>query len=132
MRCPAEYRKGVDYRNLDLWKLAHRLTMAIYQATFHSPPTEQYGLTSQMLRSAFSIPMNIAEGCGGNSDGELRRSLKIALGSAAELEYQVLRCQELGHMHRDAATQVAGEIDHLKRLLTHLSYRLRPTPPRGG
>jgi len=73
-----------------------------------------------MRRSAFSIPMNIAEGWGGNSDGELRRSLKIALGSAAELEYQVLRCPELGHIHRDAATQLAEEIDHVKRLLTRL------------
>jgi four helix bundle protein len=79
-----------------------------------------------MRRAAFSIPMNIAERCGRNSDAELRRSLRIALGSAAEVEYQILLCQELGYLQPDVAAALAEEIDHEKRMLTRLSSRRQP------
>jgi four helix bundle protein len=79
-----------------------------------------------MRRAAFSIPMNIAERCGRNSDAELRRSLRIALGSAAEVEYQILLCQELGYLQPDVAAALAEESDHVKRMLTRLSSRLQP------
>ena len=71
-----------------------------------------------------SIPMNIAEGCGRNSDPELSRFLKIALGSAAEVEYQVLLCQELHYLELETAERLARELDEIKRMLARLIHRL--------
>ncbi len=120
-----------DYRKLDLWHRAHQLTLTIYRATASFPAHEQYGLVSQMRRAAFSIPMNIAEGCGRNSDSELRRALKIALGSAAELEYQVLLSQELAYLHPEAAHEEAEEVDHVNRMLARLCHRIAPAAASG-
>jgi four helix bundle protein len=120
-----------DYRKLDLWNRAHQLTLAIYQMTIPFPPYEQYGLTAQMRRAACSIAMNIAEGCGRNSDAELGRFLRIALGSAAEVEYQVVLSQELGYLQPEAARSICEEIDHLKRMLSRLVRRLHQSPPTG-
>jgi four helix bundle protein len=78
-----------------------------------------------------SIPMNIAEGCGRNSDPELARFLKIALGSAAEVEYQVLLCQELHYLELENAERLARELDEIKRMLARLIHRLTPKIERG-
>lgn len=66
----------------------------VYQLAKEMPSTEKFGLVSQMTRAAVSIPSNIAEGCGRDSDHELRRHLDIAIGSAFELETQLLIVQE--------------------------------------
>ena len=85
-----------DFRNLSVWRLAHELTLAAYRETSRFPSSEQFGLTSQMRRSAASIATNIAEGCGRGSDADFGRFLQIALGSASELEYQLLLAADLG------------------------------------
>jgi len=98
-----------DYRKLGLWNRSHQLALAVYRATANFPVAEKYGLTTQIRRAAISIPMNIAEGCGRNTDPELRRFLKIALGSASELEYQVLLCRALDYLDQSTANDLAGE-----------------------
>lgn len=83
-----------DFRKLKVWEKSHQLTLAIYENTSSFPQSELYGLTSQIRRSAYSIPTNIAEGSGRGSDAELARFLTIAMGSASELEYQLqLACE---------------------------------------
>jgi four helix bundle protein len=62
-----------DFRKLQVWDKAHRLTLDVYRATQNFPKAEQYGLTSQIRRAASSIPANIAEGCGRSGDAELAR-----------------------------------------------------------
>ncbi|MEZ4669962.1 MAG: four helix bundle protein [Anaerolineae bacterium] len=79
-----------DYRKLGVWDKAHKLTLHIYQVTKGFPKDEVYGLTSQIRRSAMSVPSNLAEGSGRGSDGELIRFAHIAAGSAHELDYQIL------------------------------------------
>ena len=79
-----------SFRDLQVWEKAHRLTLAVYSSTMEFPRDEQYGLTSQIRRASSSIAANIAEGCGRSGDGELRRFLEIAMGSASELEYHLL------------------------------------------
>ena len=74
-----------NYKNLDVWKSAHLLTLNTYKATGTLPKDELYGLTSQIRRASVSIPSNIAEGCGRGGKTELGQFLKIALGSANEL-----------------------------------------------
>jgi len=85
-----------DFKNLKVWQKSHALTLEMYKATENFPGNELYGLTSQMRRSCASIPANIAEGCGRNSDPEFARFLAISMGSAAELEYHLLLARDLG------------------------------------
>lgn len=85
-----------NFRTLSVWEKTHQLTLFIYKTTSHFPKEEFYGLVSQMRRAASSIPSNIAEGCGRNSQAQFTRFLNIAFGSASELEYQILLSKDLG------------------------------------
>ncbi len=77
-----------NHRTLATFKLADELALAVYATTKGFPKAEQFGLTSQMRRSAVSVPSNIVEGCARHSEAEFLHYLHIALGSARELEYQ--------------------------------------------
>ncbi|HEX6837928.1 MAG TPA: four helix bundle protein, partial [Polyangia bacterium] len=85
-----------DFRDLKVWQRAHELTLAIYRATATFPSEERFGLTSQMRRSAASVPANIAEGRCRGSDADFGRFLRVALGSAAETEYHLILAGDLG------------------------------------
>jgi four helix bundle protein len=65
-----------DFKQIKVWQKAHHLTLEIYKATQAFPKEELYGLTSQIRRASYSVPANIAEGCGRNGDAELARFLK--------------------------------------------------------
>jgi len=84
-----------DFRQLKVWEKAHQLALAVYKVTKGFPKEELYGLTSQIRRASMSIPTNIAEGCGRNTDAEFARFLQIAMGSASETEYQLLLAHDL-------------------------------------
>jgi four helix bundle protein len=84
-----------NFKELKVWQKAHRLTLDVYKVTTRFPKDEMFGLTSQMRRSSASIPTNIAEGCGRDSRAELARFLSIAMGSASELEYQLILAKDL-------------------------------------
>jgi len=75
-----------NFRDLQVWQKAHRLTLAAYAATSTFPRKKMYGLTSQIRRCAASIAANIAEGCGKRGNPEFQRFLNIASGSASELD----------------------------------------------
>ena len=75
-----------DFRELKVWQKAHELTLAVYRATQSFPRDELYGLTSQLRRSASSIPANLAEGRCRRSDRDFGRFVGIALGSASETD----------------------------------------------
>ncbi|HOY12016.1 MAG TPA: four helix bundle protein [Saprospiraceae bacterium] len=79
-----------DYSNLEFWKRAHSLVILIYKISYNFPKEEIYSLTSQIRRSAISVPSNIAEGSGRNSNQQLINFLQIACGSLSELQYQIL------------------------------------------
>ena len=86
---------NMDHKELDVWKESMKLTALCYEISAQFPSYENYVLKQQFLRSAISIPSNIAEGSGRKSDVELMRFLNIALGSLAELETQYLiACQQ--------------------------------------
>jgi four helix bundle protein len=86
------------HKDLDIWKLGIQLVTEIYKSTGCFPKEELYGLTSQMRRCAVSIPSNIAEGAARKSKREFLRSLYIALGSASELETQIIIAFNLGYL----------------------------------
>ena len=117
-----------DFRNLAVWRHAHQLTLAIYQETSKFPASEKFGLTSQMRRSAASIPTNIAEGCGRGSDPDFARFLSIALGSASELEYQLLLASDLGHLRPGPAALLMDQIQTIKKMASSLVRKTAPRP----
>lgn len=113
-----------DFRQLKVWQKAHQLTLAIYQATASFPRDEIYGLTAQMRRASVSIPSNIAEGCGRNSDAELARFCSMAAGSASELEYQLLLARDLNLIQLSDYPLLAEQIVEIKRMLTVFVQKL--------
>jgi four helix bundle protein len=87
---------GQAFRDLQVWQRAIQLTVAIYRLTQGFPREEVYGLSSQIRRSAVSVPSNIAEGQGRLSIGEFRQFLGIARGSNYELQTQLEIARSLG------------------------------------
>lgn len=114
-----------DFRKLKVWEAGHALTLAVYAATARFPRDEIYGLTSQIRRSASSIPSNIAEGCGRDSAADLARFLHIAMGSASELDYQLQLAHELGYLVRDNCADLEASVQSLKRMLAALIATVR-------
>ena len=106
-----------DFRQLKVWKRAHELTLAVYCVTAAFPKDELYGLTSQVRRSAASIPANIAEGCGRSGDAEFARFLHIAMGSASELDYHLLLAKDLSFLSPAEYDELAGSVAEVKRML---------------
>lgn len=84
-----------DFKDLKVWVKAHELTLGIYKRTRSFPKEELFGLTSQMRRASISVEANIAEGCGRRSDGEMKRFLQIARGSASEVECHLILSRDL-------------------------------------
>ena len=88
-----------DYTKIQAWKLADDLTVAIYECTRSFPKEEQYGLTSQLRRSAYSVPANIAEGSSREGKRDYLHFLYIARGSLSEAQYFLHLSQRLGYLN---------------------------------
>jgi four helix bundle protein len=114
-----------DFRKLDVWHKAHEVALAIYQLTRKFPKEELYGLTSQMRRCSVSIAANIAEECGRRGDPELARFLQIAMGSASELEYELLLAHDLAIIDETDYMRLEPEVTRVKRMLASLLSSLR-------
>ncbi len=98
-----------DFRKLNVWDKAHRLTLAVYKITKDFPRDEAYGLTSQIRRCSVSIPANIAEGCGRKGEAEFGRFLGIAMGSASELEYHLLLASDLNTLKQKTTENLTAK-----------------------
>src|SRR5687768_13973532 len=109
-----------QYRNLLAWQRAHALTVDIYTETRSWPAHERYELTTQIRRAAASIGSNLAEGCGRNSNAELARSARVALGSANEVEYQLTLARDLGYVETEPAARLLEAVAEVARMLSRL------------
>lgn len=107
----------IDFKELKVWEKAHQLTLEIYRTTSQFPSDEKYGLISQMRRACSSIPTNIAEGCGRDSDAELIRFCNIAMGSASELEYQMILSRDLELFDVSIFQKLYEQLVEVKRML---------------
>ena len=114
-----------NFKELNVWEKAHVLTKKIYQSTSTFPREELYGLTSQIRRACASVPTNIAEGCGRNSDAELARFLEIAMGSASELEYLLLLTHDLKLLNAADYHRLTDDVTEVKRMLASFIKKLR-------
>ena len=110
-----------SFKELKVWQKAMSLAKEIYQVSANFPHQEQYGLTSQIRRSAISIPSNIAEGKNRNSKLEFKRFINIALGSAAELETQIILSHDLGYTEAKVQKELLDQIEEIGKMLNGLS-----------
>ena len=104
-----------NFRELEVWSISKNLAKGIFQVTRNFPKSEIYGLTSQLTRSAISIPSNIAEGCSRSSNKEFVRFLEIALGSAFELETQLVIAQDFGYIEETQLVEFLHLIHDLQK-----------------
>lgn len=105
-----------SFKELKIWNRALELATAIYDVTFDFPREEKYGLVSQMRRSAVSIPSNIAEGAGRNTNGKFRQFLGIANGSAFELYTQLCISEKLKLISSEEVTPLLKELEELFKM----------------
>lgn len=113
------------HRDLIVWKKGIELVKEVYLATQSYPQEELFGLTAQIRRCVVSIPSNIAEGCGRCSDKEFVRFLHIALGSAAELETQLIISRELSFLSSGKFENISTQNSEIIKMLTSLLKRLQ-------
>ncbi|MEM6894540.1 MAG: four helix bundle protein [Bacteroidota bacterium] len=112
-----------NFRTLNVWQDAMKLVKEIYVLTEALPKTEKFGLISQMQRCAVSIPANIAEGCGKNSNKDFARFLQISLGSIYELETHLILCSDLGFVDEVKTQPILKNVQRLqKRIVSLIKY----------
>ncbi|WP_136667582.1 four helix bundle protein [Flavobacterium sp. H122] len=109
-----------DYKKYIVWQKSHQLVLDIYKITKQYPKEEVFGLVSQMRRSSSSIPTNISEGAGRNSDKEFCRFLYIAFGSSNEIEYQLILSKDLNYIDNEIASVLISNIEEVKKMLNKL------------
>jgi len=105
-----------NLKELKIWNKAIDLTVDVYKATANFPADERFGLTSQSRRSAVSIPSNIAEGAGRNSNKEFNNFLGIANGSSYELQTQLVISNKLNLLSNDLLDDLLKQIDEVQKM----------------
>ena len=109
-----------NYRDLQTWNKAHQLTLELYKISRQFPKEEIYGLTSQLRRAASSIGANLAEGCGRQTNPEFARFVRIAMGSASELDYHLLLSRDLGFLESEAYEHSSRKLIEVRKMLSSL------------
>lgn len=99
---------------------SHKLTLELYRLSRGFPREEIYGLTSQLRRAAMSIGANLAEGCGRRTSAELARFVRIAMGSASELDYHLLLCRDFEFLAKDDYVRIFQELTRVRKMLWSL------------
>ncbi|MGB3850065.1 MAG: four helix bundle protein [Tunicatimonas sp.] len=119
----------IDFKTLRVWEVFHEIALQVYKVTKKFPSEELYGLTVQIRRSAASVPTNIAEGCGRHTDPDLAKYLTIAMGSASELEYQLLLAKDLEYVDQDEYETITEKLITAKKMLNTFLQKVRARIP---
>lgn len=114
-----------NLKELKVWTKAMDLAQEVYEACAELPSDERFGLISQIKRSAVSIPSNISEGAGRNSDKEFVHFLSIAHGSSYELQSQILLSRRLKLMKIETGDQLLGKINEVQKMNYALQKSLK-------
>lgn len=115
----------IDYRNYNVWKLSHELVLKIYPLLHLYPKYEERNVIDQIRRAVVSIPTNIAEGCGKDTQKELVRYLYIASGSAHEVDYLLLLSRDLRYLADADYYALQNDIVSIKKMLASLINKIR-------
>jgi four helix bundle protein len=119
-----------DPQRLLVAQRAIGLAVDVYRLTDGFPPSERFGLSTQMRRAAVSIGSNIAEGCGRPGNRDFLRFLYIARASATELAFQNILAAELGFGSAASREAVSEGVDHIQRMLNRFTSALRTKAKR--
>lgn len=111
--------------NLEVWKLAHQLTLEVYKVSKNFPSSEVYGLTSQVRRSSSSVPTNIIEGQGRQYKKEFIQFLYIAKGSLEEANYQLFLAKDLQYITNEEYEELNVLCTRIKMMLYKLIKSLK-------
>ncbi len=114
-----------QFKKLEIWKRSQEICVSIYEITSNFPKSETFGLQSQIRRSAVSIPSNIAEGTSRNSNKEFNRFLEFALGSAYELETQLMIANRLNYIEKCNFDKASEELNAVIQMTMKFRSRLR-------
>ena len=113
-----------DFRRLDVWRESIAFVTQVYSESKIFPQEEKFGLTSQIRRSAVSIPSNIAEGAGRKSKTEFRQFLYIALSSSFETETQLLISNNLKYLSNEKLQELLSQLTTIQKMLQGLLKKL--------
>ena len=106
-----------NFRELKVWQKSIDFVVEIYKITKSFPSEEKFNLVSQMQRAATSIPSNISEGAGKNSNNAFKNFVTISIGSAHELETQIIISSKLGYVSNEANRQLLRELTEIQKML---------------
>ena len=113
-----------NFKELVIWNQAIELAVKVYNASRQLPKEEVYGLRSQITRSVVSISSNIAEGCSRRTENDFKRFLEIALGSAFELENDLILCEKLGLISSEKLTEIFTDLHKEQKQINALIDKL--------
>ena len=114
-----------QFRNLTVWQNSINLVTDVYKITKDFPAEEKFGLTTQLQRSAVSIPSNIAEGTGRSTDRDFANFLSMALGSSYELETQILISNNLNYLNDEKMKSILDALNDIQKMLASLINKLK-------
>ncbi|MEM6699264.1 MAG: four helix bundle protein [Bacteroidota bacterium] len=114
-----------NFKNLRVWQEAMDLAVFIYKITEQLPKEERFGLTSQIRRSAVSVPSNIAEGAGRNTNGEFNHFIGISNGSGCELQTQIILANRLGFISEQEQVAAFNKMEGVKKMSFKLQQSLK-------
>jgi four helix bundle protein len=115
------------HRDLKVWNNSIDLVTKIYKNTNDFPKEELFGITSQIRRAAVSIPSNIAEGAARTSRKEFSKFLSIALGSASEMETQLIISRNLNYLTDKDSEYLINELTTIQKMILGLMKNLKST-----
>jgi four helix bundle protein len=114
-----------NFKNLKIWQKSRLLVKEVFITMKNFPVEEKYVLVSQILRSAYSIPSNIAEGSGRPSDKEFIRFLDIALSSAFELETQLILATDINYLSVDELKEIQTLLHQVQKMIYSFRMNLK-------
>ncbi len=118
-------RRVESWRDLDVWEVAHKLVLRVYETTRQFPAEERFRLADQLCRAATSIPTNIAEGKGRGSLKEYLQFLIVARGSVEEIKYQLLLARDLGYIGERPYHEMTEGYERVGKMLNGLIRALK-------
>ncbi|MEN2486978.1 four helix bundle protein [Flavobacterium sp. B11] len=117
-----------NFRTLLVWQKSMTLITKIYSLTNKFPKEEVFGLTSQIKRSSISIPSNIAEGYGRESNKELLRFLSISIGSLFEMQTQLEIAKNISYLKEDDFNNLYEDTREIERMLVSFIKKIKAEP----
>lgn len=113
------------FKELEIWKRSRKFCFSIYEATSKFPFSEKFGLTNQLRRASISIPSNIAEGSARYSDKDFIRFLRMAIGSAYEIETQLLIAYDLNFLSMESQEKLIQELNEIIKMISKFAKKLK-------